>query len=475
MSTRGLQYSNEEWLREKPIIMDLYLRGRPLTSVMRIMERDRQFAPSISMYKRKFREWDIRKNNTQRGLPTNAPVPDGQLVCGPRDIPQSDVDESLHTLLNLLSPWIDQAAVLWRSSPHTRHMHCPPRAAYIYDDFTHGITLAAAAFRSGNPDYGGVMLRQAFVDMERTLSPRAKSAFTLHSLFLALMILNQEGMFTASRMLVEHATNLVDAIMQGNTEGNNNPKSPLVAQLEPEPEEGIEYLGEIGHINHPFPQILKRLKRLAVELDANDAQMANSVFRAWSAYHRATRAAGAKTVATEVSRREYWSNILQHPVPIGARQGTMGAAVSRWRDWMQPELDCLNMLLHHADCHADDDLALIYLDEIASVYSFSNDGRFEATALQLMARAELKKGQGVAWGGNATLELANYYKERGQWDKAMRCLDLVVPDKAGNIWKQVFFDELQSWTREQGHPIPWTSMEDKSNAVVDAMIQKYLD
>lgn len=48
-------------------------------------------------------------------------------------------DECLHTLLDLLTPWITHADSLWNDA---KRMHCPPRAAFVCDDFTQA-TVAA--------------------------------------------------------------------------------------------------------------------------------------------------------------------------------------------------------------------------------------------------------------------------------------------------------------------------------------------
>ncbi len=399
------------------------------------------------MYKRKFRVWGLRKNARHKGSLATSDNASGR----PRYLPQNDVDEALHTLLDLLTPWVTQSFVLWASSPRTRHMRCPPRAAYIYDDFAHGIAVAAAAFRSGDSIYGGSRLRQAFIDLERTLSPRARSSYTLHCLFFALATLNQAGMFEASRMLLSHATNFVALRTQMSTDDGEDAQSQLVGQLEPELGQEPENVDKNGHVSHPFPQILKRLKRLVVELNTDDTTMTKSIFLAWSAYHRATSAESARSVAVQATQREFWHTAFRTPRSSTSLSSAITFTRASWVDAIQPVLHDLNTLLDYAEGGTGNDLSLLYLDEIASVYSFSGHESFEATALGLLARVRSKcttRTELWQWGCNASLELANYYLKKGDWDKTIEYLAFVIPDRVQAEWEALITQEFQRWKQE---------------------------
>jgi hypothetical protein len=242
------------------------------------------------MYKRKLRIWGIHKNSPPRTHKRSATT-DAQRSGPPCCLAQNTVDKSLQTLFNLFPPWITQADLHWKSA---KRIHCPPRAAFIFDDFTQNIALAAAAFESGDIARGGMMMRQAFMDLESTLLPTSRSVFTLHSLFFALAILNHAGLFNISKLLVTHATRLVALRVQAGVIDQGSMKNV------PGPELGEGFVNASGgeHARHPFPQILKHLHLLTTELQRDGANMANVIFQVWSVYHRVTSTASAPQPVT---------------------------------------------------------------------------------------------------------------------------------------------------------------------------------
>lgn len=398
------------------------------------------------MYKRKLRVWGLYKNSPpathKRGASTDA-QPSGT----PRYLVQNTVDESLHTLFDLFTPWITQADLDWKSA---RRMQCPPRAAFIFDDFTHNIAIAATAFESGDTTRGGMTMRQAFMDLESTLLPNARSVFTLHSLFFALATLNHVGLFKISRLLVAHATRLVALRVQADA----TDKSDMQNVPELELHEGFEDTPRGEHARHPFPQILKQLRLLSTELEKDGASMANTVFQVWSVYHRVTSTASATYVMSQVSRREFWTAVIKAdrtPMVVSNKLREI------WMDAIQPVLHYLLRLLDYAEQNMDVDISLLHLDEIVSVYSFLRRNDFEEKALELLATVEKRSGGQISdnkanivqWGCNASLELAAYYKEKGDFVRTVKYIGHIIPDAAGTAWQTILMDELHRWKREQ--------------------------
>lgn len=159
------------------------------------------------MYKRRLQMWGLQKNRPRASAgPTTAES--GRVASVPRYLAQKDADESVHTMLDLFAPWITQTYVFQEYNTHLDQLQCSPRAQYIYNTFTNAIAVAAAAFENGDPGWGSVM-RRAFVNLEPTLAPEARSAFILSSLFFAVSILDQAGLSQVSRILISHAAGLV--------------------------------------------------------------------------------------------------------------------------------------------------------------------------------------------------------------------------------------------------------------------------
>jgi hypothetical protein len=398
------------------------------------------------MYKRKLRNWGVRKNSRPRAqLPTA--VISNQARGSPRYLPQNDVDESLHTLLDLIAPWITQAYSFWASAAPPNHVHCPPRAMYIYNDFARGIAVATAAFETGEVVRGGEMLRQAFLDLEPVLAPRARSVFTLHSLLFALATLSQANLFEASRFLVKHATSL--AVLGAQSTSRN--RDSVHDQGESGPGQEHDEIALSRHVSHPFPQMLKRLQFILSRLDGDDETMMKIFFLVWSVYHRSTSAASVGTIRPQVSRREYWNTIISaHSFPSSNNNQT-----NNWIDTMQPILYYLNKLQGYAESNMgiDDDFSLVPLEELVSVYSFGRHEMFEETAMELLGRVEEKKSRSTRAAALehvsiADLELAAYYSEKGDLEKVVRHFSRIIPEKAGMTWKVLLKDELRRWTQE---------------------------
>lgn len=53
---------------------------------------------------------------------------------------------------------------------------------------------------------------------------------------------------------------------------------------------------------------------------------------------------------------------------------------------------------------------------------------------------------------NASFELANYYKERGDFDKTVAYIGQIIPAVAGTAWQAVLMDELCVWRRGNDGP-----------------------
>jgi hypothetical protein len=367
----------------------------------------------------------------------------------PRYLPQNDVDESLHTLLDLIDPWITQANIVWESVAPTNHVHCPPRALYIYDDFARGVAAATAAFESVEVERGGEMLRQAFIDLEHIMAPKARSVFTLHSLFFALATLSQAKLYKASRLLVAHATSLVDLRAQLTSEKRDG----VHCQVELCPRQTPKDFAISGHLSHPFPQMLKRLQLLAARLEGDDTTMTKIFFLAWSVYHRATSAASVRTIYPQVSRKEYWNSIVWAHRDLAPSY----SRTTKWIDTMKPVLYYLDTLRGYAESKigVDDDLSLLALGELVSVYGFGRHEKFEETAIELLGRMDKKIGKPTRenavvleqW-SLADLELASYYKDKGDLEGVVKHFSRIVPDTAGTKWEAMLRDELQGWIRQ---------------------------
>ncbi len=386
---------------------------------------------SIAMYKRRLRRWGLRKNSRPGARPPITAVAGDQIASStPRYLPQNDIDEAFHTLLDLFVPWIAQAGFFWARSGRA---HCPPRALYIYDAFTRGIALAAASFQSGDAERGGDMMRQAFVDLEHTLAPKSRSTFTLPSLFFALATLNLAGLFEASRLLVVHAAKFVIARAPPTSGSNNGAQHRMQSGLVMEEED--EYR---GHISHPLPQIIHRLQVL--RLKGSDTTMAQAIFRAWSVYHQAYSAELTGAIALHSSDKEFWNIALGS---IRDRNFDISGGISGWTDSIQPILDCLKRQQQYAEGSMDDDFGLLNLDQIISIYSFSRDEKFEEVALELATRIENQGRKGQWYGVN--VELLRYYEERGDLEKILRVLARIIPDTTGTEWQAVF---TQCWRAE---------------------------
>ncbi|KAH8895627.1 hypothetical protein GQ53DRAFT_839178 [Thozetella sp. PMI_491] len=261
MGTFGRPPTDEEWLIMKPTIEYLYLANhKPLYKVKEILEEHHGFRASIAMYKRRLQVWGYRKNRQQKSGKLPITKPHQQRAI--RYLMQNEVDESLHTLFDLIDPYITHGYLLWRSSDVTKNVYCPSPAAYTYNDFTCNIALATAAFGDGNIARGGEMLRRAFLDLEQTLKPQRRSIFTLHTLFFAVGTLVQAKMFDATRMLLAHVADFVIGPAHGESIQG---RSTL--------ETGI------GHADHPFPQIVLRLKALSLKLRHDDLEMKSVYLR----------------------------------------------------------------------------------------------------------------------------------------------------------------------------------------------------
>ncbi len=416
------------------------------------------------MYKRQLRIWGVRKNR-RRTEATTAGTSGGGTSATARYLPQNDADESLHILLDLLAPWITQACLPWKSPTPTNNAKCRPRDVYIYDEFTQGIATAAEAFGSQDTIRGGEALRQAFIAMERTLEPSARSPFTLYSIFFALAILNQAGMFKAARILVTQATSLV--ILRTGTGGRHGVVALGQQQPDVHLDQGFEDVDKNGHQSHPFPQILKRLHIVTSSIDDDGAAMTEACTRAWQAYHRVVNGARDRSIALQICRREYWNTTISKQACLKRLPTASLAVEACGREVNTADLVLRNLtgFWGHAKSKwtADAEVSMMCLDEMVLVYAFCKYEKFEETALELLSRAEKQQSKFTAgdatqleqWRRSANLELAFYYKEKGDQEKAAHHLDKVIPDTVGTQWESISRDRLRTWiTGDNGKTAP---------------------
>ncbi|KAH8681993.1 Clr5 domain-containing protein [Xylariales sp. PMI_506] len=449
-------HSEEEWQAMRPIIERLYLREcRPLSSIMRMVEISHQFKATVPMYKRRFRIWGLQKNRPQIAR-TRKPGKNDRAVGAPRYLSQDKVNESLHTLLDLLRPWIAHATVLWNAT-HRFHQKCPPRAPYIYNDFSYGVAAATSAFESGDAEKGGKLLRDAFVDLEQALAPQSRSRFTLNSILFALATLNQAKLFKASRILVNHAVGLVEAASAQPSIGSDS-NSPHDASNNRNSARDSSSPVWQGHESHPFPQILKRLQILANELEGDDISMIQAFFLVQSTYHRVIGEITVLDMTNHAPRRDYWRVVMRSNKQPAPNMSPM----SDWRARSQLIVYYLNRLVRYAESKIgpDDDINLAHLDEIVSIYSYTRHEGFKDAASRMLAKLEKKNRISSSNGTspsalehrwcNADLELAGYYKVTGDINKALDHLGQFILDKAGKDWRQIALDEYYKAARE-GH------------------------
>ncbi|KAH8889249.1 hypothetical protein GQ53DRAFT_748346 [Thozetella sp. PMI_491] len=433
------QHTDEEWEVIRPTVERLY-HSHPLSTVMRVVENKHRFKASPAMFKRKLQAWGLRKN--ARSIPS-APAGVVASTAGTaRYLPQNAIDETMHTLLDLLAPWISHTYVLGERPGHISQLKCPPRAYHIYDDFAHCVVVAADAFESGDPAWGDTM-RQAFLAVERALAPQSHSIFTLHSLLFGVAVLSEAGMPAVAKMLVTHAANLVTS---GTRAAARLPASALAASTAGQGQDFAD--DDDSHISHPFPQMLKRLEYLALTLD--DTMVMQAFFLIWLAYLRACNDIKTVSIRSNVKNRVYWSTILRkkrHWTPSSSKE-------QRWIDTKQLELNYLNRLLHYAEATlgVDDDYTIVQLESLVSMYSFCRHEKFEETALDLLERCERKK-RGSRDPANICqlscsthLELASYY--RGDMDKTMMHFNTVIGDANEGSWESTFASVWLSWKQE---------------------------
>lgn len=385
------------------------------------------FAHSIAMYKRWLRSWDMRKN----ARPRARLLEDGNQARRDdvaRYLPQNDTDEALHTLLDMLNPWIDQAGL---PQYMDSRVLCPARAGYIYDPFARNIAMASSAFESGNVECGGALIRRAFVDMEGTLTPELRSMFTLHSLLFSLAMLNMAGLFDISKSLILHATKMVvvRARADGPVERSIEVQRRMQAELG---QEGVRYAYDGRGTSHPFPQIMNRLKALV--LTSDNSTMKEAVLLAWSAYYKAVRTAVGASLITQCSRKEYWHTVLDtHRCPnFDNSEGNPLVEA------MHPTLHYLNRLRDYAQTGGHNDLENVTSDEILSLYSFMKLEEFEMRALE---RVSQTKKDSVGW--NVGLELAVHYQRKGDIDNVIKHVGQIIPDSMGKGWESVLSEVLR--------------------------------
>ena len=397
------------------------------------------------MYKRALRSWGLYKNTRPKGrygpVSGAAAAPKTTRLC--RYLQQTKLDEALNNLLYLFPPWIAHANVIWDTDAR---MHCPPRAAYIYDDFTQSIAAAVAAFERGETTIGGAGLRRAFVELETTLMPRSRSIFVLDSLFFALATLNQAKLHKASRLLISHAAGLVALRTES---------SPSPGSRETSPSRALVHGYEGEHVQHPFPQILNRLQSMASELEDDDSGMTDLVDRTWSTYHRLTSAASARSVSAHASQSEFWSQLL-HIHSGRVTPDFINNKTDNWEDTVQPVLQYLQKLLSNARTTGNDHMRMVYMDEITAVYSFGHSQDFEETALSLLETVESKCAASEAddlilieeWGCNAAFEMSSYYIHRGDFDNGVKYMARTFPAEHRAEWGALFMNQLQSWIQD---------------------------
>ncbi|KAH7141420.1 hypothetical protein B0J13DRAFT_637095, partial [Dactylonectria estremocensis] len=119
--------------------------------------------------------------------------------------------------------------------------------------------------------------------------------------------------------------------------------------LKPEQNQTPGDISDGRHESHPLLQILKRLRLLSAELKGDATKVTKAVFLAWPVYHRTT------------------STVSASPCCI-----------------------IYKGLFDNAETNVEDDISLLYLNEIIPIYSFSRCEKFEKKSLELLARAEKK-------------------------------------------------------------------------------------
>ncbi|KAH8655804.1 Clr5 domain-containing protein [Xylariales sp. PMI_506] len=455
-------HTEEEWEAVRPIIERLYLRElRPLCTVMRTLEANYQFKASVAMYKRRLRSWGYHKNARPRAkIPVKTTVAITIDMLGsespiPRYLVQNTVDESLHTVFDLINPCIAHTNLLWWSTRHHQSQaRCPLRAMYIYDEFIFSVASAASAFESGDSTRGGRILRKAFIHLEDTLAPAGRSEFTMDALLFALAILGLAKLFTASKLLLQHATDLV-LLRLGQqlptTTGLGHDEKAQNRDWQPSKSDKTA-INEHG--SHPFPQILKRLRLLAVELQKDTNLMVDAFFLIRLAYRRASNAVHAGTIASAAPKRDYIKNFVRaraYPVEHSSE-------IRLRRDKMAPVFDYLMRLYNYTESNSseDNDDSLVNLEEIISVQAFLRHKEFENSALKLLEKMEKRKmrSQRECAGGSQSwchtdIELGCYYRDKGDLESCIVHLSYLVPDTVGTDWQSVLRDEWKSWNGGQ--------------------------
>ncbi|KAH8653858.1 Clr5 domain-containing protein [Xylariales sp. PMI_506] len=424
-------HTHEEWDKVRPIIEKLYLQEhKPLSSVARTLERYYQFRASPSMYKRRLRAWGIYKNNC-KGRNTLKPDEHG-CIKPTRYLAQNDADESMHTLLDLLAPWVYQTWYLSEYNLRVDQALCPPSAKYVYDEFTRNIAAAVVAYESGNATWGA-LVRRAFLDLEYTLDPRGRSVYTLKSLFFALGALVQAGMYQVCRQLVSHAKALVmfctiPAGDKVSVSGVSKTKVPDMG----------------GHISHPLPQILDRFQRVTANLD--DTMLANAVSLAWLVFHRTVISIKTKLIASQAYEPCFWRGVVRNTRDVNSFAPN---EMIRWAERRQSISFCQSQLLKHTD--VDTDLNLLHLDNIVALDAFANHETVKEKALELLQRVrrrynhnstdeQLAQLQQLAY--NAHLELASHYRDNGDVEGLVKHFDAIMPPGMNIEWKSILTEEF---------------------------------
>lgn len=156
--------------------------------------------------------------------------------------------------------------------------------------------------------------------------------------------------------------------------------------------------------------------------------MMKAFFPAWKAYHRAKFAATAESIALQALRRDFWRTTVTSRSSLPSSGSGTDSGTGNWSNTMQPVLHYLSRLMGYSRSNIDinDDICLVNLDEIVSVYAFSKHRKFEDTTLELLARVERKRsrltGESAAklklWRCNGNRELSSYYAKKGDVEKA---------------------------------------------------------
>ena len=416
------------------------------------------------MYKRIMHGWGLYKNKRSKfqastsAQRVNATIGKETTICC--YFQQNEFEESLNLLWHLFSSWIDHADIIWDAK---WRMLCPPRAAYIYDDFIHNIGAAVSAFDSGQVVSGGASLRRAFIHLEATLLPKSRSVYSLDSLFFALATLNQANLHKACRLLISHAAKLVAIRTQpliSNTKTCMRTTASVERPLFRTVLQG--YDGE--HRDHPFSQILLQLHFLATQLDNDDNGLTHLVYRAWSAYHRLASKASAKSVSSRALQRDYWQMLLRK---YGDRivPGFVTMKEVGWNDIAPPVFRLLFKLLAHAEKNSNGDMSLLILNEIIAVYSYSHCEEFEEAALSFIGALEKRFGKPGTddavileeRGSYVAFELCGHYVLKKDFSKAVKYMCRVFPPKVRPEGEALFGSELQSWVDSRANRPKYTT------------------